>query len=102
MRVDIHGLAFETPQVTVHLFSPWRAAALEHRMFEAVRALPRSEVEKLPDEWRMRITDPKTWRSAAWRPCCPRKAATMPTMRAASMPSRSPMTNVGSNASPLT
>ena len=30
------------------------------------------------------------------RPCWPRKAATMPTMRAASRPSRSPMTNVGS------
>src|SRR5581483_4566762 len=36
MQVDFYGLAFETPQVTVHLWSPWRAAELEHRLFNAV------------------------------------------------------------------
>jgi hypothetical protein len=64
MRIDFYGLAFETPQVTFHLWSPWRAAALEHRLFEVVRNLPRTETEQAPDEWRVRVTDPKTWRAA--------------------------------------
>jgi hypothetical protein len=64
MRVEFYGLAFETPRVTFHLFSPWRSAALEHKMFEAVRHVPRTEVEKGPDEWRIQLTDPKTWRAA--------------------------------------
>jgi hypothetical protein len=64
MRIDFYGLTFETPQVTFHLWSPWRAAQLEHRLFDAVRSLPRTETETLPDEWIVRITDPKTWRSA--------------------------------------
>ena len=42
------------------------------------------------------VTPIQTWRRARSRPCWPRKAATMPTMSAASMPSLSPMTNVGS------
>ena len=42
------------------------------------------------------VTPIQTWRRADCRPCWPRNAATMPTMRAASMPSRRPMTNVGS------
>jgi hypothetical protein len=64
MRVDFYGLAFETPHVTFHLWSPWRAAVLEHRLFEAVRNLPRTEAEIGPDEARIHIEDPKTWRSA--------------------------------------
>src|SRR5262249_38408225 len=46
MRVDLYGLAFETPRVSFHLWSPWRASALEHRLFEVVRNLPRVEAEK--------------------------------------------------------
>ena len=42
------------------------------------------------------VTPIQTWRRASLRPCWPRNAATMPTMSAASMPSRSPITNVGS------
>lgn len=64
MRVEFYGLVFETPQVTFHLFTPWRCAALEHRLFEAVRALPRVAAEQGPDEWRLAVSDPKTWRSA--------------------------------------
>src|SRR5919197_22358 len=64
MRVDFYGLAFEAPMVTFHLWSPWRSAALEHRLFDAVRNLPRAEAERSPEEWRIRISDPKTWRSA--------------------------------------
>ncbi len=64
MRVDFHGLQFEAPQVTFHLFSPWRAAALEHKLFEAVGALPRTETERNADEWRVKVIDTKTWRAA--------------------------------------
>ncbi len=64
MQVDFFGLTFDTPQITFHLWSPWRAAELEHRLFHAVRALPRIHSEVGPDEWRIRLTDPKTWRAS--------------------------------------
>jgi hypothetical protein len=64
VQLEFYGLAFETPQVTFHLWSPWRAAALEHRLFEAVRGLPRAASEEVADEWRIHVTDPKTWRQA--------------------------------------
>src|SRR5262245_2018601 len=64
MRIEFCGLVFETPSVTIHLWSPWRAAELEHRLFHAVRSLPRTEAEAGPDEWRIQIKDPKTWRTA--------------------------------------
>jgi hypothetical protein len=64
MRVDLYGLAFEAPRVTFHLWSPWRASALEHRLFEAVKNVPRVDLEKAPDEWRLHVTDPKSWRAA--------------------------------------
>ena len=55
---------FETPYVTFHLWSPWRAAELEHRLFQAVRALPHTEAEDSADEWRIIVRDPKTCRAA--------------------------------------
>ena len=64
MRIDFYGLSFETPRVTFHLWSPWRAAALEHRLFEVIRALPRVTAETGPDEWRLHLADPKTCRAA--------------------------------------
>ncbi|MCS6851592.1 MAG: hypothetical protein NZ700_10550 [Gemmataceae bacterium] len=64
MRVEFYGLVFETPLVTFHIWSPWRAAALEHRLFEVVRNLPRVETETLADEIRARVTDPKVFRAA--------------------------------------
>ena len=64
MRIEFYGLMFETPQVSFHLWSPWRATALEHRLFEVVRSVAHSEVEMAPDEWRLEVGDPKTWKSA--------------------------------------
>jgi hypothetical protein len=64
MRIDFYGLAFDTPRVTFYLWSPWRASALEHRLFEAVRNLPRVQAEEAADEIRVHIADPKIWRSA--------------------------------------
>jgi hypothetical protein len=64
MRFDFYGLAFETPRVIFHLWSPWRASALEHRLFDALKLLPRAEMEEGPDEQRISLTDPKTCRIA--------------------------------------
>lgn len=64
MRIDFYGLALETPLVTFNLWTPWRAAALEHRLFDAIRQLPRAVFEQGPDELRLHVTDPKTWRTA--------------------------------------
>ena len=64
MRIDFHGLAFETPHVTFHLWSPWRAAEIEHRLFAAVRSLPHTQAEAGADEWLVHLSDPKSWRAA--------------------------------------
>src|SRR5579885_487587 len=64
MRVEFYGLAFETPRVTFYLWSPWRSTALEHRLFEAIRQLPRVTAEQGPDELRIHIDDAKTCRAA--------------------------------------
>ena len=64
MRFEFYGLAFETPRVTFHLWSPWRATALEHRLFEALRQVPRATVEEHPDELRLQLVDPKSCRGA--------------------------------------
>ncbi|MFO0964753.1 MAG: hypothetical protein U0793_04075 [Gemmataceae bacterium] len=64
MRVDFYGLNFETPRVTCYLWSPWRASALEHRLFDAVRALPGLTPEQDVDEIRVHIEDPKTFKQA--------------------------------------
>ncbi len=64
MRIDLYGLAFETPAVSAYLWSPWRASQLEHRIFDAIAHLSGVEVEKEADERRVILTDPKSWRSA--------------------------------------
>jgi hypothetical protein len=64
MRIDLYGLSINTPLVTFHLWSPWRSAELEHRLFQAVRALPRVEVESGTDDWSIHVRDEKTWKSA--------------------------------------
>lgn len=64
MRFEFYGLAFETPRVVIHLWSPWRSTALEHRLFDALRALPRTELEDGYDERRLTIHDPKACRTA--------------------------------------
>src|SRR5262249_7436820 len=64
MRFEFYGLAFDTPRVTVHLWSPWRAAAIEHRLFEVIRALPGARVEQGQDEMHIVLTDVKSTRAA--------------------------------------
>jgi hypothetical protein len=64
MRIDLYGLAFEAPRVTFYLWSPWRAAALEHRLFDAVGALPGVRPEAVEDGRSLHVGDAKTWRAA--------------------------------------
>src|SRR5437667_10048668 len=64
MHIDFYGLTVDTPHVIVHLWSPWRASELEHRLFQAVRSLPRTAAETGPDEWRLRLRDEKAWKGA--------------------------------------
>jgi hypothetical protein len=62
MRIELHGLAFETPHVSFHLWSPWRCSQLEHRLFQAVKSLPTVQTDVSAEEWRAVLTDPKAWR----------------------------------------
>lgn len=64
MRIDFHGLVFETPRITIHLSSPWRATALEHRLFDAVREAIGEEPESDGDELRLQIRDARQWRAS--------------------------------------
>ena len=64
MRVEFYNLVFDTPRITFHLWSPWRATALEHRLFEAVRQLTGAQFDEGPDELRLQISDAKTFRLA--------------------------------------
>ena len=64
MRIDFYGLSFETPQVSVHLWSPWRASALEHRLFEGIVAALKEPIEKGPDEFQVHISDARSWKNA--------------------------------------
>ena len=64
MRVDLFGLTFETPAVTFYLWSPWRAAALEHKLFDSLRTVPNAAFEQGPDEFRLLLIDSKGWKVA--------------------------------------
>jgi hypothetical protein len=64
MRVDWSGLVFETQRVTFYLWSPWRATALEHRLYQVIQGLPRVALETLPSEERAHISDAKAWQAA--------------------------------------
>ena len=64
MRVDLFGLTMDAPGVTFYLWSPWRCSALEHKMFDALKALPNVTLETAPDEIRLHITENKAWRAA--------------------------------------
>ena len=64
MRVELYGLVMDSPCVTFYLWSPWRAAAIEHKLFEAMVPIPGAEIEKEPDELRLHIEDEKGWKIA--------------------------------------
>jgi hypothetical protein len=64
MRVELYGLTMESPGVTFYLWSPWRCSAIEHRLFESVRAIPGLTVDNAPDEVHIEIDDVKIWKQA--------------------------------------
>ena len=64
MRLEFYGLVIESSRVTCFLWSPWRASALEHRLFEVVSELPGVVVEQDVGEMRAQLSDAKAWRSA--------------------------------------
>lgn len=64
MRVDLFGLTMDAPGVTFYLWSPWRCSALEHKLFDALKTVPNATVEPAPDEVRLHITEPKSWKAA--------------------------------------
>ena len=64
MRVELFGLAMDTPGVTFYLWSPWRCSAIEHRLFDALRPIPGIKLESEPDELRLHLTEPKGWKQA--------------------------------------
>lgn len=64
MRVDLFGLVMEAPGVTFYLWSPWRCSAIEHKLFDALKAVPNAALESHPDELRLLVTDAKGWRAA--------------------------------------
>ena len=64
MRIELYGMTFEGPAVSYYLWSPWRCSALEHRLFESIRALPSVEFEQAPDELRLHLTETKLFRAS--------------------------------------
>jgi hypothetical protein len=63
MHVDFYGLTVVTPRVTCYLWSPWRASALEHRLFDVVRQTSGITLEQdNPDEIRADISEGKAWK----------------------------------------
>lgn len=64
MRVELFGLAMDAPGVTFYLWSPWRCSTLEHKLFDALKAVPHATLEKAPDELRLHVTDAKAWKAA--------------------------------------
>lgn len=64
MHIDFYGFRFEAARITCTLWTPWRATALEHRLFNEVKQLPGVHLESAPDELRVQIADEKIWKQA--------------------------------------
>ncbi len=65
MLVDLYGLTMSAAGVSFHLWSPWRCSALEHRLFDAVKAVPAAEFDPQPDELCVSVTTEKAWQAAS-------------------------------------
>ena len=69
MLVDFYGLHMDAPYVTFYLWSPWRASALEIRLFETLSQITGTSVEKDADELRVHIRDAKACKQALHGMC---------------------------------
>jgi hypothetical protein len=61
MQIDFYGLTFQASRITCYLWTPWRASALEHRLFNEVKQIPGVHLEPQPDEIQAQIADVKQW-----------------------------------------
>ncbi len=61
MQISLYSIKFIAQDITIYLWSPWRATALEHRLFDVCRNLPACKVEEEPDEWRIQLKDQASW-----------------------------------------
>jgi hypothetical protein len=57
MRFELNRLVFDTPQIIIHLWSPWRCSQLEHQLFAAVSAVRGGQVTESADERTLIIKD---------------------------------------------
>jgi len=64
MQIDFYGIRFEASRITAILWTPWRASALEHRLFNEIKQLPGVQLESTPEELRVQIDDVKIWKQA--------------------------------------
>ncbi len=64
MQIEVYGLKFEASRITCYLWTPWRAAALEHRLFNEVKQIPGVHLEQQADEMRVQIADVNAWKQA--------------------------------------
>jgi hypothetical protein len=64
MQIDFYGFRFEASRITCNLATPWRASALEHRLFNEFKQLPGVHLETSLDELRVQITDVNIWKQA--------------------------------------
>lgn len=64
MQIDLYGLTMEAPGVSFYLWSPWRSAALEHKLFESVTSVPSAQLERSADELSLDVTEVKGWKLA--------------------------------------
>ncbi len=63
MQIQFYGMVFATPRVSFYLWSPWRASALENRMFDAVQQFP-GELETVEEETRFHVADADVFQQA--------------------------------------
>jgi hypothetical protein len=64
MQIDFYSFRFEASRITCTLWSPWRASALEHRLFNEMKLLPGVHLETSADELCVQISDAKIWKQA--------------------------------------
>jgi hypothetical protein len=64
MQIEIYAFRFDAARITCTLSNPWRASALEHRLFNEVKQIPGVHLETTVEELRVQINDVKIWKQA--------------------------------------
>ncbi len=61
MRVELLGLALETPKVSVSLWTPWNATQLETKLFASIEQVPELQRSERDDEVRLSFKTEQQW-----------------------------------------